>query len=132
MDNFGLNGSVLCFKNTDGALCFICEEDIDNSCHFFLDYPQFEEMLTLALRKLKVTRLNPTNGNQILPILSRILFYQFYLNCQNEMLLVIDLSLLFDNQTTAPVKRFLSSAVGKVNELRTEKLRELEAFWLTN
>ena len=41
------------------------------------------------------------------------------------------LSLPFDNQTTTLVKKFVSSAVGKIyKRLRTEKLRELEAPWL--
>ena len=37
--SFGVNGSVPWVKDTEGALCFICEEDIENTCHFFLDCP---------------------------------------------------------------------------------------------
>ena len=48
------------------------------------------------------------------------------------MLLVGGLSLPFDNQTTTLVKKFVSSAVGKIYKLRIEKLRELEAPWLKN
>ena len=48
------------------------------------------------------------------------------------MLLVGVLSLLFDHETTTLIKRFISSAVGKIYELRSKKLRELEALWLTS
>ena len=43
------------------------------------------------------------------------------------MLLVGGLSLPSNNQTTTPVKKFVSSAVGNIYKFRTEKLRELEA-----
>ena len=72
------------------------------------------------------TRMYPTDGIQIANFTKN-------LNCQNiVMLLVGGLSLPFDNQTTILVKKFVSSAVGKIYKLRTEKLRELEAPWLKN
>ena len=43
MGSFGFNGSVSWLKDTDGALCFICKEDIENTCQFFLDCPQLKE-----------------------------------------------------------------------------------------
>ena len=30
MSNFGLNGSIPWLQNTDGAICFICKEDIES------------------------------------------------------------------------------------------------------
>ena len=48
------------------------------------------------------------------------------------MLLVGGLSLSFDHETTTQIKRFISSAFGKIYKLRTKKLRELEAQWLTS
>ena len=41
MGNFGLGGSVPWLKDTEGTLCFICKEDIENLDHFLLDCPQF-------------------------------------------------------------------------------------------
>ena len=41
--NFGLNASVPWLNGTEGALCFICKEDIKNTDHFLLDCPQFKE-----------------------------------------------------------------------------------------
>ena len=46
MGNFGLNASVPWQKDTEGALCFICMEDIENTEQFLLDYPQFMRPLT--------------------------------------------------------------------------------------
>ena len=43
MGNFGLSASVPWLKDTECALCFICEEDIENTDHFSLDCPQFKE-----------------------------------------------------------------------------------------
>ena len=43
MGKFGLNGSDSCLKDTEGTLCFICKEDIENLDHFLLDCPQFKE-----------------------------------------------------------------------------------------
>ena len=104
------------------------KEDVENTCHLFLDCPQFKENFDSVSRnlQLKVTASNPTDGIQIANFINN-------LNRQSKvMLLVGGLSLLFDNQTTTPVKKFVSSAVGKIYKLRTEKLRELEAPWLKN
>ena len=39
MGNFGLNASVPWLKNTEGALCFICKKDIENTDHFLPNWP---------------------------------------------------------------------------------------------
>ena len=40
------------------------------------------------------------------------------------------LSLPFENTMANIIKRFVSSAVGKIYKLHTNKLRELEAPWI--
>ena len=35
MGSFGLHASVSWLKDTEGALCCICKEDIENTNHFF-------------------------------------------------------------------------------------------------
>ena len=45
MGNFGRNGSVPWLKDTEGALCFICEEDFENTDHILLDCPQLKRIL---------------------------------------------------------------------------------------
>ena len=47
------------------------------------------------------------------------------------LLLLGGLSLPFDDASVVLIKRFVASAVGKIHKLRTAKLRELEAPWLT-
>ena len=55
------------------------------------------------------------------------------LNRQHKItLLVGGLSLSFDHETTTLIKRFISSAVGKIYKLRTKKLCKLEAPWLAS
>ena len=45
-------------------------------------------------------------------------------------MLVGCLPLPFDSVTVTVLIRFVTSAVGKIYKLRTERLRELEAPWL--
>ena len=47
------------------------------------------------------------------------------------LLLLGGLRLPFDDAAVVLIKRFVASAVGKIHKLRTAKLRELEAPWLT-
>ena len=67
MGSFGLNGSVPWLKDPEGALCFICKEDVENTYHFFLDCPQFKENFDPVWRnlQLKVTRSNQIDSIQI-------------------------------------------------------------------
>ena len=37
----------------------------------------------------------------------------------------------FDNIPNTLIKRFIAAAIGKIHKLRRERLRELEAPWLT-
>ena len=110
MGNFGLNASVHWLKDTEGALCFICKEDIGNTDHFVLDCPQFKENFDSICRNLdlKIMRSNPTNGFQNADFIK-------------------GLSLSFDHETIILIKRFISLAVGKIYKFQTKKLRELEA-----
>ena len=54
------------------------------------------------------------------------------LNLYKKVLLLLGgLSLPFDDASVVLIKRFVASAVDKIHKLRTAKLRELEAQWLT-
>ena len=74
MGNFGLNASVPWPNDTEGALCFICKEDIQNTDHFLLDCPYFKETFGSIWRNLdpKIIRSNPTDGTQIAGFYYRI------------------------------------------------------------
>ena len=127
MSNFGFNAFAPWLKDTKGTLCFICK-DIENTDHFLLDCPQFKENFDSIWRNLdlKIMRSNLTDGMQITNFIKG-------LNHQHKiMLLVGGLSLPFGHETTTMIKRYISSAVDKIYKLRTKKLRELEAPWLTS
>ena len=47
------------------------------------------------------------------------------------LLLLGGLSLPFDDASVVSIKRSVASAVDKIHKMRTAKLRELEASWLT-
>ena len=96
MGNFGLNACVPWLKDTDCALCFICKEDIENTYHFLLDCPQFEENFDSIWRDLdlKIMSSNPKDGIQIANFIKG-------LNRQHKIMLVVcGLSLPFDHGTT--------------------------------
>ena len=77
--------------------------------------------------KTKIINSNQTDG---------ITMSDFVTNSaphEKVLLLLGGLSLLFDDASVYVVliKRFVAYAVGKIHKLRTAKLRELEAPWLT-
>ena len=47
------------------------------------------------------------------------------------LLLLGGLCLPFNNVTNMLIKRSIAAAIGKIHKLRVERLRELEAPWLT-
>ena len=47
------------------------------------------------------------------------------------LLLLGGLCLPFDNVTNTLIKRFIAAAIGKLHKPPRERLRELEASWLT-
>ena len=48
MGNFGLIGSLPWLQNTDGAICFICKEDVESVTHFFSTVLISETILNLS------------------------------------------------------------------------------------
>ena len=128
MGNFGPNGSLPWLQNIDGAICFLCKEDIESVTHFFLDCSYFRNNFESLSHKLKIriARFNPIDGAYICNFIKN-------LDGNNRVLLLLrGLALPFDNETNIPINRFISSVVGKIHKLRNERLRELEASWLVN
>ena len=127
MGNFGLNGSIPWLRNTKDALCFICKVDIENIQHFLLDCSHFKENFDSLWHnlELKIINSSSTDGVQIVNFINN-------LDRQNKIMLLLGgLFLPFDKVTTTLIKRFLSASVGKIYKLHSERLRELEAPWLT-
>ena len=128
MGNFGLNGGVPWLVNTAGSVCFICKENIEDVGHFFFECPEFKtnfESIWVNLR-LKILSANPTDGSQISNFINHLDRHQ------KTLLLLGGLKLPFDQFTALMITRFICSAVSKVYNVRKEKLRELEAPWLSN
>ena len=127
MGNFGLNGGIPWLSNTDGALCFICKGDVETVNHFLFDCPYFRENFDTLWSNLisKVTVYNQTDGLQISQFIMNLDQYQ------KILLLLGSLPLPFDCATVTLITRFTAVAVGKIYKIRTEKLRELEAPWLS-
>ena len=125
MGNLGLNGGVPWLSNTEGEICFICKENVEDVEHFFFDCREFKvnfESIWCNLRQ-KILTANPTDGAQIYDFIS-------HLNKQCKTLLLLGgLKLPFDQSTTTLITRFICSSVSKVYSLRKERLRELEAPW---
>ena len=124
--NFGLNGGVP-WLNTEGALCFICKENIENVNRFLLECREFRnnfDSIWLNLRQ-KIVSASPIDGPQIFDFIH-------HLNQRHKVLLLLGgLELPFDRESVTLITRFICSAVNKVFNLRKEKLRELEAPWLS-
>ena len=75
--------------------------------------------------KTKIINFNQTDGITISD-------FKTNLDPHKKVLLFLGgLSLPFDDALVALIKRFVASAVGKIHNLHTAKLRELEAPWLT-
>ena len=123
----GLNGGIPWLLNTDGARCFVFKSDIETLNHFLFNCPAFHqnfEMLWSSLNH-KIKNCNPVDADNII---------QFILNLDKSsktMLLLGYLPLTFDSLTVSVIIRFIASALSKIYKIRKNKLRELEAPWLS-
>ena len=108
--NFGLNAGVPWLRGTPGALCFICKEGSDDVNHFLWECKAFRENFQSVWSNLfqKIDPANPTDGLQISCLICG-------LNRQHQTLLLFGgISLPFDQHTKILVKKFLCTAVGKI------------------
>ena len=93
---------------------------------FFLRCETFKTNFSSLWQNLnsKMLLFNPTDGTFICSFLSN-------LDQNNTILFLLGgLPLPFEMETSTMIRRFVSSAVGKICKILTEKLRELEAPWL--
>ena len=93
---------------------------------FFFDCPYFRDNFDSLWSNLVIeaTNCNSADGSHVSSFLTN-------LDQHNKALMLVGrLPLPFDSVTVTVLTRFVASAVGKIYELRTERLRELEAPWL--
>ena len=82
--DFGLNGGVPWLLNTEGALCFICKENVENVNHFLLECREFRnnfDSIWLNLRQ-KIVSASPIDG-------PRIFYFIHHLNQRHKVLLLL-------------------------------------------
>ena len=128
MCNFGFNEGVPWLRDTNDANCFICKHTVDDNSHFILNCPSLKDYFALLWHKLKVKvhKPNPVDGSLISNLVDN-------LDQHSKMLLPLwGLPLPFDQMTVHTMRRFITSAVGKIYNIRTERLREVAAPWLSD
>ena len=113
MENFGINGSVPWLTNTDGKLCLLCKESTEDLSHFLSGCPNFRDNRESLWSNLsqKVIACNSSDGTQMSH------FFSSLDREQKILLLLGSLHLPFDQVTVTMVKRFMSSAIGKIHRL---------------
>ena len=95
--------------------------------YFLIDFSYFKQNFLSVWRnlKLKITVSNLGDGVNICQFIDNLDLYH------KVLLLLGGLCLPFDNVPNTLIMRFIAAAVGKIHKLRRERLRELEAPWLT-
>ena len=128
MCNFGFNGGVSWLRDTDGADCFIYKHTVDDKSHFILNCPSFKDHFALLSHKLKIKihKSNHVDGSLISNFVDN-------LDQHSKMVLLLGgLPLPVDQMTVHTMRGFITSAVGKIYNIRTERLRKLGAPWLSD
>ena len=126
MGNLRPNAGVPWLSDTDCVKCFICRNCTEDAGHFFFDCMSFKENFTILWSNFKTTVFNAN------PLESNFMF-SFLENLDQKhklMFFLGSLSLPFDSKTISIVKSFVSTALGKIYKICSDKLRDPEASWL--
>ena len=124
--NYGLNGGVPWLCGTNGALCFFCKDEVEDCSHFSLRCKTFKANFSSIWQNLnsKIFLMNPNDGTFSCSFLKN-------LDQNNKIIFLLGgLPPPLEVETSIMIRRFVSSAVGKIYKMRTDKLREQEAPWL--
>ena len=118
----GFNAEVPWLSDTDSRKGFICKNCSEDMGHVFFDCMSFRENFTIIWSNLKTILFNasPLEGN---------FMFSFLVNSdQNHktMFLFRGLCLPFDSKTTTIMKRFVSTAIGKIYKICSDKLCDPE------
>ena len=123
MCNFGLNGGIPWLRDTDSANCYICKHTVDDNRHFIIDCPSFKNYFDLLWHKLEVQvhKSNPVD-------ISLISTFVANLDQHSKMLLPLrGLPLSFDQMTVHTMRKFITWVIGKIYNIRIDRLWELGA-----
>ena len=124
---FDPSGGIPRLRDSDGAFCFVCKQDVESVTHFLLDCSYFKQKFLSFWRnlKIKITVSNQADGVNICQFIDNLDRHH------KVVLLLRGLCLPFDNVTNTLIKRFIAATIGYIQKLRQERLRELEVSWLT-
>ena len=127
MGNLCLNGGIPWLFKTEGSLCFICEGNTETVYHHFIECSPFRNNYNSLWSdlKTKIINFNQTDGITISDFITNLDPHK------KDLILLGGLSLPLDDASVGLSKRSVASVFGKIHKLRTAKLRELEAPWLT-
>ena len=74
MGQFGLSGGIPWLRDSDGAFCFVCKQDVDSVTRFLLDCSYFEQNFLSLWRnlKIKITVSNQADGVNIFKFIDNL------------------------------------------------------------
>ena len=127
MGSLGLNGGISWLRNTEGTLCFFCKQENETLSHFLFVCTSFRRHFDSLWANLvsKINNSNPTDDTHLSHFIMN-------LNQHNKTFLLPGyLTLPFDISTMTVITLFIAAAIGKIYKLCAEKLRDLEAPWLS-
>ena len=109
MGQFGLSGGIPWLRDSDGAFCFVCKQDVESVTHFLLDCSYFKQNFLSLWRnlKIKITVSNQADGVNICQFIDNLDRHH------KVRLLLGGLCLPFDNVTNTLIKRFIATAIAK-------------------
>ena len=129
MGSLGLNGGIPWLQTTEGTLCFICKQENETLSHFLFVCTCFRRHFDSIWANLisKINNSNPVSVNG-----AHMSHFIMNLNHHHKTLLLLGCHPLpFDISTMTVITSFIAAAIGKIYEIRHERLRELEAPWLS-
>ena len=115
-------GGIHWLRNTERTLCFICKQDNETLSHFLFVCTSFRLHFDSLWANL-ISKINNSNSTDGAPMSHFIMNLNQH---QKTLLLLGCLHLPFDSTMTV-ITSFMAAAIGKIYEMRAEKLRELEA-----
>ena len=125
MGSLGLNGGIPWLKTTGGTLCFICKQENETLSHFLFVCTSFRRHFDSIWANLisKINNSNPVSVNG-----AHMSHFIMNLNQHHKTLLLLGCHPLpYDISTMTVITSFIAAAIGKIYEIRHERLRELEA-----
>ena len=94
MVRFGLNGGILWLRNTEGTLCFICQQENETLNHFLFVCTSFRRLFDSLWANLvsKINNSNPTDGAHMSHFIMNLSQHHKHFCYQGAFPLLFDIS----------------------------------------